>query len=190
MLLPDHEILAEVKAGGITVRPWDPALVQPASLDVRLGREFRAFASHHVGVVDPLRRPKGLTERLWVAEGDPLILHPGELMLGATMEAVTLGDRVAARLEGKSGLGRLGLLAHVTAGWIDPGFSGEVTLELLNVTTLPVMLWPGMAIGQLCFFRLASPASRPYGSPGLGSSYQGQRGATPSRYGQGPGSVA
>jgi dCTP deaminase len=181
MLLPDHEIAAEVAAGHVRIDPWDPALVQPASLDVRLGREFRVFESHHVTAINPARDQPGLTRRVVPADDDAFVLHPHELVLACTREAVTLPAGIAARLEGKSSLGRLGLQAHATAGWIDPGFTGQVTLELSNVTTLPVMLWPGMSIGQLCFFRLSSPAQRPYGAPGLGSRYQGQQGAVASR---------
>lgn len=191
MLLPDHEILAEVAAGHVRIEPFDPALVQPASVDVRLGREFRVFGAYHVMAINPALDQAGLTQRVAPAEGDAFILRPRELVLASTLEAVTLPAGIAARLEGISSLGRLGLQAHVTAGWIDPGFCGQVTLELSNLTTLPVMLWPGMRIGQLCFFRLSSPARRPYGAPGLGSRYQGQQGPTASRSHEGlPAAVA
>jgi len=181
MLLSDRDILAEVQAGRVHIDPWDATLVQPSSVDVRLDKYFRVFESHRYSVIDPAEDQPELT-RAVTPEGDgPFILHPGEFVLGSTYEYVRLPDDVAARLEGKSSLGRLGLLTHSTAGFIDPGFEGHVTLELSNVATLPIKLWPGMRVGQLCFFRLSSPAAKPYGSPGAGSHYQGQRGPTPSR---------
>lgn len=181
MLLSDRDILAEVEANRITLDPWDPSMVQPASVDVRLDRFFRIFENHRYPVIDPAEDQSELT-RLVVPTGeDPFVLHPGEFALGATYESVSLPDDIAARLEGKSSLGRLGLLTHSTAGFIDPGFQGHVTLELSNTATLPITLWPGMKIGQLCFFQLSSPAMHPYGSAGTGSHYQGQRGPTASR---------
>jgi len=181
MLLSDRDILAEVLAGRVRIDPWDAGLVQPSSVDVRLDKYFRVFESHRYSVIDPAEDQSELT-RAVTPEGDgPFILHPGEFVLGSTYEHVALPDDVAARLEGKSSLGRLGLLTHSTAGFIDPGFKGHVTLELSNVANLPIKLWPGMKVGQLCFFRLSSPAMNPYGSPGAGSHYQGQRGPTPSR---------
>ena len=181
MLLSDRDILAEVEAEKIGLAPFEPAMVQPSSIDVRLDRFFRVFENHKYPHIDPAVDQPDLT-RMVEPEGDePFILHPGEFVLGSTYEVVTLPDDVAARLEGKSSLGRLGLLTHSTAGFIDPGFSGHVTLELSNVATLPITLWPGMKIGQLCFFRLSSPSEHPYGSEKYGSRYQGQRGPTPSR---------
>ena len=181
MLLSDRDILAEVEAKNIGLEPFDPDMVQPSSIDVRLDRFFRVFENHKYPHIDPAADQPDLT-RMVEPEGDePFILHPGEFVLGSTYEVVTLPDDVAARLEGKSSLGRLGLLTHSTAGFIDPGFSGHVTLELSNVATLPIKLWPGMKIGQLCFFRLSSPSEHPYGSTKYGSRYQGQRGPTPSR---------
>ena len=181
MLLSDRDILAEVEAGRVTLDPWDAQMVQPASVDVRLDRFFRVFENHRYPVIDPSADQPELT-RLVETEGDePFMLHPGEFVLGATYEQVTLPDDIAARLEGKSSLGRLGLLTHSTAGFIDPGFSGHVTLELSNVANLPLTLYPGMKIGQLCFFRLSSPALNPYGSTVNKSRYQGQRGPTASR---------
>jgi len=181
MLLSDRDILAEVEAGRVRIDPWDAGLVQPSSVDVRLDKYFRVFESHLYSVIDPAEDQSELT-RAVTPEGDgPFILHPGEFVLGSTYEYVALPDDVAARLEGKSSLGRLGLLTHSTAGFIDPGFEGHVTLELSNVATLPIKLWPGMRVGQLCFFRLEHPAMHPYGSPGSGAHYQGQRGPTPSR---------
>ncbi len=181
MLLPDHEIKAEVASGRVVLDPYDEDLVQPSSVDVRLDRYFRTFENHRYAHIDPSAEQADLT-RMVEAKGDePFMLHPGEFVLASTYEIVTLPDDVAARLEGKSSLGRLGLLTHSTAGWIDPGFTGHVTLELSNVATLPIKLWPGMRIGQLCLFRLTSPAEHPYGSAKHGSRYQGQRGPTPSR---------
>jgi len=181
VLLSDRDILAELDAKRVQLDPFEAAMVQPSSVDVRLDRFFRVFENHKYPHIDPSEEQPDLT-RLVEPEGDePFILHPGEFVLGSTYELVTLPDDVAARLEGKSSLGRLGLLTHSTAGFIDPGFSGHVTLELSNVATLPIKLLPGMKIGQLCFFRLSSPAEHPYGSAKYGSRYQGQRGPTPSR---------
>jgi dCTP deaminase len=161
--------------------PLDMGMVQPSSVDVRLDRFFRLFDNHKYQHIDPAVDQPDLTRLVEVDAMESFVLHPGEFVLGATYEAVTLPDDIAARLEGKSSLGRLGLLTHSTAGFIDPGFSGHVTLELSNVATLPITLWPGMKIGQLCFFRLSSPAEHPYGSDKYGSRYQGQRGPTASR---------
>ena len=185
MLLSDRDIRAAIGQGRITLEPYDAEMVQPSSVDVRIDRYFRVFENHRYPHIDPSVEQAELT-RLVEPEGDePFILHPGEFVLGSTYEVVSLPDDVSARLEGKSSLGRLGLLTHSTAGFIDAGFSGHVTLELSNVATLPIKLWPGMKIGQLCFFRLTSPAEAPYGSGAQGSRYQGQRGPTPSRSFQG-----
>ena len=181
MLLSDRDIKAEVKAGRIGLEPYAPDMVQPSSIDVRLDKFFRVFENHRYPHIDPAEDQPDLTREVEPKEDEPFILHPGEFVLGSTYEVITLPDDIAARLEGKSSLGRLGLLTHSTAGFIDPGFSGHVTLELSNVATLPIKLWPGMKIGQLCFFRLSSPSERPYGSGAEGSRYQGQRGPTPSR---------
>lgn len=181
MLLSDRDILAEVTEGRIALEPWDPAMLQPSSIDVRLDRFFRVFENHRYPHIDPAEEQPELTRLIEVGDEEAFVLHPGEFVLGSSWEQVSLPATVAARLEGKSSLGRLGLLTHSTAGFIDPGFSGHVTLELSNMATLPVKLWPGMKIGQLCFFDLSSPAERPYGSEGMGSHYQGQRGPTPSR---------
>jgi dCTP deaminase len=181
VLLSDRDILAEIDAGRISVEPYDASMIQPSSIDFRLDRYFRVFENHRYPHIDPAVDQSDLT-RVVEAEGDePFILHPGEFVLGSTYEVVTLPDDIAARVEGKSSLGRLGLLTHATAGFVDPGFSGHVTLELANVATLPIKLYPGMKIGQLCYFRLSSPAQHPYGSAKYGSRYQGQRGPTPSR---------
>jgi dCTP deaminase len=185
VLLSDRDIRKEMESGRVSLEPFDPEMVQPSSVDVRMDRYFRVFENHRYPHIDPAEEQAELT-RLVEPEGDePFILHPGEFVLASTYEVVTLPDDVAARLEGKSSLGRLGLLTHSTAGFIDAGFSGHVTLELSNVATLPIKLWPGMKIGQLCFFRLSSPADAPYGSGAQGSRYQGQRGPTPSRSFQG-----
>jgi dCTP deaminase len=181
MLLSDRDIKAELAAERIGLRPYEPAMIQPSSIDVRLDRFFRLFDNHKYPFIDPAVDQPELTHLVEVDADAPFILHPGEFVLGSTFEQVSLPDDVAARLEGKSSLGRLGLLTHSTAGFIDPGFSGHVTLELSNVATLPIKLWPGMKIGQMCFFRLSSPAERPYGSAEYSSRYQGQRGPTASR---------
>jgi dCTP deaminase len=181
VLLSDRDIRKEIEAGRVALEPFDADMVQPSSVDVRIDRYFRVFENHRYPHIDPAVEQSELT-RLVEPDGDePFILHPGEFVLGSTYEVVSLPDDVSARLEGKSSLGRLGLLTHSTAGFIDAGFSGHVTLELSNVATLPIKLWPGMKIGQLCFFRLTSPADQPYGSGATGSRYQGQRGPTPSR---------
>ncbi|MDF2710699.1 MAG: dCTP deaminase [Nonomuraea muscovyensis] len=181
MLLSDRDILAEIDSGRLALDPFDREMLQPSSIDVRLDRYFRVFENHRYPHIDPAVEQPDLT-RMVEPEGDePFILHPGEFVLASTYEVITLPADLASRLEGKSSLGRLGLLTHSTAGFIDPGFSGHVTLELSNVATLPIKLWPGMKIGQLCVFRLSSPAEHPYGSARYGSRYQGQRGPTPSR---------
>jgi dCTP deaminase len=181
VLLSDRDIKAEIDQGRASVEPYDEGMIQPSSIDVRLDRWFRVFENHRYPHIDPSIEQADLT-RLLEPEGDePFVLHPGEFVLGSTYEVVTLPSDIAGRLEGKSSLGRLGLLTHSTAGFIDPGFSGHVTLELSNVANLPIMLYPGMKIGQLCLFRLSSPAEHPYGSEKYGSRYQGQRGPTPSR---------
>lgn len=182
MLLSDRDINAELAAGRVRLEPFDESMVQPASVDVRLDKYFRVFENHRYPHIDPAKDQPDLTTLFEASDpGSPFILHPGEFVLASTYEVVTLPDDIAARLEGKSSLGRLGLLTHSTAGFIDPGFSGHVTLELSNMATLPIKLWPGMKIGQLCFFRLSSPAEHPYGSAKTGNRYQGQRGPTPSR---------
>jgi dCTP deaminase len=181
VLLSDGDIRKEIDAGRVQVEPYDAGMVQPSSIDVRLDRFFRVFENHRYPYIDPSAEQSELTRMVESAPDEPFILHPGEFVLASTYEVITLPDDIAGRLEGKSSLGRLGLLTHSTAGFIDPGFSGHVTLELSNVATLPIKLWPGMKIGQLCLFRLESPAEHPYGSQVYGSRYQGQRGPTPSR---------
>ena len=181
MLLSDRDIRAEIAANRVGVEPFEEAMIQPSSVDVRLDKFFRVFENHKYSVIDPSTEQAELTREV-ISEGDePFILHPGEFVLASTYEVITLPDDIAGRLEGKSSLGRLGLLTHSTAGFIDPGFSGHITLELSNVANLPVKLFPGMKIGQLCLIKLSSPAEHPYGSEKYGSRYQGQRGPTASR---------
>ena len=181
MLLSDRDIAAAIKNGRVQVEPFDAKMIQPSSVDVRLDRFFRVFENHKYEVIDPSVEQSELTREVAVAPDDFFILHPGEFVLASTYEVITLPDDIAGRLEGKSSLGRLGLLTHSTAGFIDPGFSGHITLELSNVANLPVKLYPGMKIGQLCLIKLSSPAQHPYGSAIYGSRYQGQRGPTPSK---------
>jgi dCTP deaminase len=181
VLLSDRDIQAEIDSKRVVLEPFDPGMIQPSSVDVRLDKFFRVFENHKYPHIDPATEQADLTRLVDVEGDDPFVLHPGEFVLASTYEVITLPDDIAGRLEGKSSLGRLGLLTHSTAGFIDPGFSGHVTLELSNVATLPILLYPGMKIGQLCLFRLSSPAEHPYGSSQYGSRYQGQRGPTQSR---------
>jgi dCTP deaminase len=181
VLLSDRDLRAEINSGRLVIDPYDESLVQPSSIDVRLDRYFRVFENHRYPHIDPAEQQDELTRLVDVKPDEPFILHPGEFVLGSTYEVIGLADDLAARLEGKSSLGRLGLLTHSTAGFIDPGFEGHVTLELSNVATLPIKLWPGMKIGQVCVLRLTSSAEHPYGSSQYGSRYQGQRGPTASK---------
>ena len=181
MLLSDRDIRAEIAAGRVAVEPFAESMIQPSSVDVRLDRFFRVFENHKYSVIDPSIEQSELTREVIVEPNEHFILHPGEFVLASTYEIITLPDDIAGRLEGKSSLGRLGLLTHSTAGFIDPGFSGHITLELSNVANLPVKLFPGMKIGQLCLIKLSSPAEHPYGSAVYASRYQGQRGPTASR---------
>jgi dCTP deaminase len=181
VLLSDRDIKAEINSGRVKVEPFDGAMIQPSSVDVRLDRFFRVFENHKYSVIDPSIEQPDLTREVAVEANEEFILHPGEFVLASTYEVITLPDDIAGRLEGKSSLGRLGLLTHSTAGFIDPGFPGHITLELSNVANLPVKLFPGMKIGQLCLIRLSSPAENPYGSALYGSRYQGQRGPTASK---------
>ena len=171
MLLSDRDLVSEIKSENLALEPFEPELLQPSSIDVRLDRYFRVFNNHLYTHIDPAAQQDDLTAKVEVDDGEAFVLHPGEFVLASTLEVITLGDQLAGRLEGKSSLGRLGLLTHSTAGFIDPGFSGHVTLELSNVANLPIKLWPGMKIGQLCIFRLSSPAEHPYGSAVYGSRY-------------------
>ncbi|MFC0582951.1 dCTP deaminase [Micrococcoides hystricis] len=181
MLLSDVDIRAELTSGRIGLTPLDMSMVQPASVDVRIDRFFRLFDNHKYPVIDPAQDQSDLTRLVEVDPDEPFVLHPGEFVLGSTYEEVRLPEDIAARLEGKSSLGRLGLLTHSTAGFIDPGFQGHVTLELSNMATLPITLHPGSKIGQLCFFRMTSPAEHPYGTGPNQNRYLGQRGPTASR---------
>jgi dCTP deaminase len=181
VLLSDKDIKTQIESGRVGIDPYEPAMVQPSSIDVRLDKFFRVFENHRYPHIDPSTEQTDLTREVEANGDEPFVLHPGEFVLGSTYEVVTLPNNIAARLEGKSSLGRLGLLTHSTAGFIDPGFSGHVTLELANVATLPILLYPGMKIGQVCFFQMTSDAEHPYGSSVYGSRYQGQRGPTPSR---------
>ena len=182
MILSDRSIREALDAGHIVIDPLDEGAVQPSSVDLRLGHGFRVFRNHTMSHIDVKQDLSELTSLVEVDADDPFILHPGEFVLGATLERVVLPDDLVARLEGKSSLGRLGLLIHSTAGFVDPGFDGQLTLELSNVANLPITLYPGMRIGQISFQRMTTPADRPYGSGELGSKYHGQRGPVPSRY--------
>jgi dCTP deaminase len=185
-VLSDGTILQYVEEGRIKVDPWDPKMVQPASIDLRLGDSFRVFHNHRATAIDLRDPPSNLTEEVVMPDGEAFVIHPGEFCLGRTLEWVQIPNDVVARIEGKSSLGRLGLIVHATAGFCDPGFEGTLTLELNNLTRVPIRLYPGLPIAQLSFMTLDRPALRPYGSPGLGSHYQGQRAATESRYEGGP----
>ena len=181
MIFSDHTIREAIAGGRIVIDPFDAAFVQPSSVDLRVDRYFRVFENHRYPYIDPKQPQDELTTEV-EADGDqPFILHPGEFVLGSTLEMVKLADDIVARLEGKSSLGRLGLLIHSTAGFVDPGFAGHLTLELSNVANLPIAIYPGMKIGQISFYQLSTPADNPYGSTEAGSKYQGQRGPTPSR---------
>ncbi|MFR9794212.1 dCTP deaminase [Streptomyces sp. MB22_4] len=181
MLLSDEHLRQAIVAGRLGLSPYDEAMLQPASIDVRLDRDFRVFESHRHPCINPAAEQEGLTRLIRVDGDEPFVLHPGEFVLASTYERVTLPEDLAARLEGKSSLGRLGLVTHSTAGFIDPGFDGHITLELSNLATLPILLWPGMKVGQLAVFQMTGPAEHPYGSAVRGSRYQGQRGPTASR---------
>jgi len=182
VILSDRSIRQELAAGRIVIDPLDPRSVQPSSVDLRLDRLFRVFLNHTTPVIDVKRNLEELTRLVEIDADDAFILHPGEFVLGSTYEHVGVPDDLVARIEGKSSLGRLGLLIHSTAGFIDAGFAGHITLELSNVASLPITLYPGMKIGQVSFLQMTTPAANPYGSSAVGSKYQGQRGPTPSRY--------
>jgi dCTP deaminase len=181
VLLSDRDLRAAIDSGDLGLDPFDEKMIQPSSIDVRLDRFFRVFANHRYTHIDPSEQQDDLTVPVEPDGDEPFILHPGEFVLGSTLEVISLSEKLASRLEGKSSLGRLGLLTHSTAGFIDPGFSGHVTLELSNVANLPIKLYPGMKIGQICVLQLSSPSEHPYGSSIYGSRYQDQRGPTPSR---------
>jgi dCTP deaminase len=188
-VLSDGTIRRLVEEGRIRIEPWDAAMVQPASVDVRLGTTFRVFHNHRAPAIDLRDPPTNLTEQVEVEEGEPFVIHPGEFVLGRTLEWVAMPDDIVCRIEGKSSVGRLGLIVHATAGFVDPGFEGTLTLEITNLTRIPIKLYPGLPIAQLSFMTLDAPAERPYGHPDLGSHYQGQLEATESRYGAQAGKV-
>jgi dCTP deaminase len=181
VVLSDSTIARFLEEGRIEIEPYDASLLQPSSVDVRVDRYFRVFRNNLYPFIDVKAEQEDLTELVEIAD-EPFILHPGEFVLGSTLERVRLADDLVARLEGKSSLGRLGLLIHSTAGFIDPGWDGHVTLELSNVANLPITIYHAMKIGQISFMQMSEPASTPYGAGQLGSKYQGQRGPTPSRY--------
>jgi dCTP deaminase len=185
-VLSDGTIRRLIADGHVRVEPFDDSMVQPASIDLRLGSSFRVFHNHRIGAIDLADPPKNLTEHVEIDDGESFVIHPGEFVLGRTQEHVELPDDVVARIEGKSSLGRLGLIVHATAGFVDPGFKGTLTLEITNLTRVPIILWPGKPIAQLSFMALDQPAERPYGHPDLGSHYHGQVEATESRYEGGP----
>ena len=182
MILSDRSMREAIAAGRVVIDPFDDSMVQPASIDVRLDRFFRVFLNHTMPVIDVKQNLEELTHLVEITDDQPFVLHPGEFVLGSTFERVALPTDLVARIEGKSSLGRLGLLIHSTAGFIDAGWDGHITLELSNVANLPITLYPGMKIGQISFLRMTTPADVPYGASSLGSKYQGQRGPTPSRY--------
>ena len=182
MVLSDGTIRSEIEAGRIVFDPFDEGMIQPSSVDVRVDRKFRVFHNSRHAYIDVRQPMEDLTELVTVEGDRPFILHPGEFVLGQTLERVSLPSDIVARLEGKSSLGRLGLLIHSTAGFVDAGFEGNLTLELSNVANLPITIYHGMKIGQISFVQMTEPAEQPYGSSGLGSKYQGQKGPTPSRY--------
>jgi dCTP deaminase len=182
VVLSDKTIRAEIDSGRIVIDPYDESLVQPSSVDVRVDNRFRVFQNSRYPYIDVRQPMEDLTELVEVEGQEPFILHPGEFVLGQTLERVTLPNDLVARLEGKSSLGRLGLLIHSTAGFVDSGFSGNLTLELSNVANLPITIYQGMPIGQMSFMRMDAPVDRPYGSEETGSKYQGQAEPTPSRF--------
>ncbi|MHB8190366.1 MAG: dCTP deaminase [Ferrimicrobium sp.] len=182
MILSDRSISECLASGRISITPLGDGAVQPSSVDLRLDRWFRVFRNYSRRVIDVKEPQDDLTELIEVLVGEAMILHPGEFVLGSTVERIAIGTDLVGRLEGKSSLGRLGLLIHSTAGFVDPGFEGHITLELTNVANLPITLYPGMRVGQISFLEMTSPAEHPYGSKSLGSKYQGQSGPTPSRY--------
>lgn len=181
VVLSDRTIKLELEAGSIVVEPCDPADIQPSSIDLHLGSDFQVFRNSRYPYIDPAREQPGLTEQVMATREEPFVLHPGEFALGTTVEKIGLPYDVVGRLEGKSSLGRLGLLIHSTAGYVDPGWEGRLTLELSNVANLPIVLSPGMKIGQISFSRMSTEVDRPYGHPDLKSRYQGQEHATPSK---------
>jgi dCTP deaminase len=182
VVLSDKSIREQLEAGGIVIEPFAEGSIQPSSVDLRVDRYFRVFRNDTTPYIDPKQAQEDLTELVEVADEGAFILHPGEFVLGSTLERVSLGNDLVARLEGKSSLGRLGLLIHSTAGFVDAGWDGHLTLELSNVANLPIAIYPGMKIGQISFLQMSTEAETPYGSSSAGSKYRGQKGPTPSRY--------
>jgi dCTP deaminase len=182
VILSDRTLREQIAAGRIVIDPFDERCIQPSSIDVKIGNLFRVFRNHTSAVIDVKQRQEDLTELVTIAEDGVFMLHPGEFVLGSTLERVVVPDDMVARIDGKSSLGRLGLIIHSTAGFIDPGFDGHITLELTNIATLPITLYPSMKVGQVSFMQMTTAADHPYGSGANGSKYQGQRGPTPSRY--------
>lgn len=181
MILSDRTIKESIENGRIRITPYDSSLIQPASIDIRLDSRFRVFRNYRYSYIDPRESQTDLTEMVEIEGDDPFVVHPGEFILGNTVERIALGDDIVARLEGKSSLGRLGLIVHATAGYIDPGFEGNITLELSNVANLPIRLYHNMKVGQISFFAMSTAADRPYGHPELGSKYKGQDAPTASK---------
>jgi dCTP deaminase len=173
-VLSDGDLRRAIASGEIGVDPFNDEDIQPASIDLHLDKSFRVFRNNRYGFIDPSVDQPGLTELEVVSGAEPFMLHPSEFVLGQTLERITVGSSLLGRLDGKSSLGRLGLLIHSTAGYVDPGWVGNLTLELGNVASLPIALYPGMKIGQISFHRMSSPVERPYGSAALHSRYQGQ----------------
>ena len=182
MILSDRSIREAMAAKRIIIDPFDEACLQPSSIDVKVSNLFRVFRNHTTAIIDVKKNLTDLTELVEMKGDEPFVLHPGEFVLGSTLERVAIANDLVARVEGKSSLGRLGLLIHSTAGFIDAGFDGHITLELSNVANLPITIYPSMKIGQVSFMTMTTPADKPYGSGARGSKYQGQRAPTPSRY--------
>lgn len=182
MILSDRTLREQVAAGRIVIEPFDERCIQPSSIDVKIHNLFRVFRNHTARVIDVKTDMTDLTELVDIPADGVFMLHPGEFVLGSTLERIAVPDDLVARIDGKSSLGRLGLIIHSTAGFIDPGFDGHITLELTNIATLPITLYPGMKVGQVSFMQMTTAADQPYGSGARGSKYQGQRGPTPSRY--------
>lgn len=189
-VLSDGTIRRLLEEGRLRIDPWDPVMLQPASVDLRLGTSFRVFHNHRIQTIDIADPPRDLTEHVTVSEDETFVIHPGEFVLGRTAERVELPDDLVARIEGKSSIGRLGLVVHATAGFVDPGWQGTLTLEITNFNSVPIVLRPGLPVAQLSLIGLDAPAELPYGHPELGSHYQGQVDATESRYEGGPASVS
>jgi dCTP deaminase len=182
MILSDRSIKEQLAQGRIIIDPIGENAIQPASIDIRLDREILVFRNNHRSHIDVTKPADDVVERMTIEDGVPFMLHPGQFALGSTLETVTIPDDIVARIEGKSSLARYGLLIHSTAGFVDPGWSGNLTLEFSNVGILGITLYYGMKIGHISFTQLSTPAENPYGSKELRSKYQGQGGPATSRY--------